>query len=193
MINERFPLMPKATAMWMLENTGLSFKQIANFCKMHELEIRSMADGELYSGIVGINPIELGQLTEEEINKCTKDPSRELQHKENEYFDKTSKAQGRKYRYTPVARRQDKPDAIYWLIKNLLEITDVEIVKLIGTTKNMIMSIRKNEHWNIQNIRARDPVILGLCTQSELDKLINKDAAISKKLDIEQKNKPSNN
>ena len=164
------PLMPKATAVWLIENTTLTFKQIAIFCGMHELEIKGIADGEVAQGIRGMNPLHDGELTQEEIDRCQGDPSAILTlsvKASSQLKDKKNKA-----KYTPIARRQDKPDAILWLVKNYPNVADSKIAKLIGTTKNMIESIRNKEHWNMANMRPRDPVLLGICSQKQLNKLI---------------------
>lgn len=167
------PLMPKATAVWLVENTTLSFEQIAEFCGMHNLEVQGIADDEVASGIVGMNPVTSRQLTREEIERCEADTSAHLKLSTStkEYID-TKRKQKKKGRYTPVARRQDKPDAIAWLLKHGPEVSDVQIVRLIGTTKNTIKSIREKSHWNWGNIQPKDPVLLGLCTQGELDNLL---------------------
>jgi hypothetical protein len=165
------PLMPKATAVWLIDNTSLTFKQIAEFCGMHELEIQSIADGEVAHNISGIDPVHAGQLTLSEIERCTKDPSTSLQISHS--IADALMVQKKKAKYTPVARRQDKPDAIHWLLKNCPNIEDGQIIKLIGTTKSTIDAIRDRTHWNITNIRPRDPVLLGLCTQTELDRLMH--------------------
>lgn len=168
------PLMPKATAVWLVENTSLTFKQIAQFCGMHELEVQGIADGEVATGITGKDPIAAHQLTRDEIERCESDEKAllRLNQAAKEYI--LSKNKNKKGRYTPVARRQDKPDAIAWLIKNLPNINDSQIVKLIGTTKNTIKSIREKTHWNMANIKPKDPVLLGLCSQTELDALAAK-------------------
>jgi len=166
------PLMPKATAVWLVENTTLNFEQIAEFCGMHVLEVQGIADGEVASGIIGRDPITAKLLTREEIERCQKDENLRLHliKRTSDYIE--SKRKKKKGRYTPVARRQDKPDAIAWLLKHCPEIVDAQIVKLIGTTKNTINSIRNKSHWNLANIKPRDPVLLGLCTQTELDSLV---------------------
>lgn len=172
--NKTLPLMPKATAIWLVDNTSLTFKQIANFCGLHELEIQGIADGDVAKGIHGENPIDNGQLTKDEIDRCVKDSNLELRINISEAYEKVVKSQKKTAKYTPVARRQDKPDAIFWLLKNFPGITDAQIGKLIGTTKNTAMSIRDKTHWNMANIRSRDPVLLGICTQRDLDKVIEK-------------------
>lgn len=161
------PLMPKATAVWLVENTALSFEQIAAFCGLHPLEVQGIADGDVSGGIRGVDPIASGQLTMDEIKRCEADPKGKLELKNTAKQYITTKTKGS--RYTPVARRQDKPDAIAWLIKNFPALTDAKIAKLIGTTKNTIQAVRGKSHWNSSNIKPRDPVLLGLCTQTHLD------------------------
>jgi uncharacterized protein len=164
------PLMPKATAVWLVENTALSFEQIAEFCGMHPLEVQGIADGEVSGGIRGLDPIANGQLTMDEIQRCEADPSARLQMLSTAKQYITRKTKGS--RYTPVARRQDKPDAIAWLIKHYPTMTDAQIAKLVGTTKNTIQAVRGKTHWNSSNIKPRDPVLLGLCSQTHLDAAI---------------------
>ncbi len=166
------PLMPKATAVWLIENTTLTFEQIAEFCGMHPLEVQGIADGEVAIGIVGKNPIESGQLTQEIIEKCEQDENARLSLAGNARKYMSRKVKGS--RYTPVARRQDKPDAIAWLIKQYPELTDANIIRLIGTTKSTIEAIRNRSHWNSQNIKPKDPVMLGLCTQIDLEATVEK-------------------
>jgi len=163
------PLMPKATAAWLVENTGLTFKQIGAFCGMHELEIQGIADGEVSSGIMGSDPIFSGQLTRDEITRCEEDENFTLKLAKDakKYIDKKKKA-----RYTPVARRQDKPDGVAWIVKNYPAIPEAKISKLLGTTKDTIAKIKDGSHWNIKEIRPRDPVLLGLCSQTDLNNLI---------------------
>ncbi len=168
------PLMPKATAVWLIENTTLTFKQIADFCEMHELEIKGMADGEVSSGLQGVNPVTLGQLTYEEIERCSADSSARLKISKSAEEYAASNQKKKTAKYTPVARRRDKPDAILWLTRNCPSITDTEIIKLIGTTKKTINSIRSREHWNMKNLRPRDPVLLGICSQTELNNVLDK-------------------
>jgi len=167
--NTQLPLMPKATAVWLIENTALTFKQIADFCGMHELEVKGIADGEVAQGIIGTDPIMNGQLAREEITRCEKDSSA---HLKISYSVADNLLHKKKAKYTPMARRQDKPDAIYWFLKNCPNVEDKNIIKLIGTTKTTIDAIRERSHWNMQNIRPRDPVLLGLCTQTELDRVV---------------------
>lgn len=170
--NKKFPLMPKATAIWLIDNTTLTFKQIADFCGMHELEVKGIADGEVAVGVIADNPITSGQLAKEEIERCCKDPNAKLQLKLSNAYETVSKVKKKGAKYTPIARRQDKPDAIYWLIKNFPEIKDSTIIKLIGTTKSTVDAVRNRTHWNMANIRQRDPVLLGICSQTDLDKVV---------------------
>jgi len=167
------PLMPKATAIWLVENTSLSFKQIANFCGMHELEIKGIADGEVGSGIKGLNPITNNQLTKEEIERCSNDTDLELEIIVNEISTKTEQSK-KKNKYTPLSKRQDRPDAVYWLIRNHPELKDSQIARLVGSTKSTIDAIKNRTHWNMTNIRPQDPIGLGLCRQIELDEAIDK-------------------
>ncbi len=169
------PLMPKATAVWLIDNTSLSFEQIADFCGMHPLEVKGIADEDVAKGIKGIDPIATGQLTREEIEDAEKDPDYRLRIASSKYKLPHIKAK-KTPRYTPVSKRQDKPDAIYWLLRNHPELTDADIMKLIGTTKATIAKIRDRGHWNSPNIKAVDPVTLGLCTQIELDFVVGRAA-----------------
>ena len=167
------PLMPKSTAVWLIENTSLTFEQISKFCKMHLLEIQGIADGEVAVGIQGKNPIVSGELSKEEIIRCEKDPKQELMIIKDE-IPLSSALNKKKSRFTPASRRQVIPDAISWLLKYHPELTDAQIVKLIGTTKNTINSIKNREHWNMQNINPRDPVLLSLCSQITLTEAVSK-------------------
>jgi hypothetical protein len=162
--------MPKATAVWLVENTPLSFDQIAAFTGMHELEVQAIADGEVAVGIVGVNPVAGGQLTQEELDRAIKDPRVRL--KLNKTDIPLPKARSKGARYTPVSKRQDRPDAISWILKHHPELTDAQISRLIGTTKPTILSVRERSHWNAQNIKPQNPVTLGLCTEAELEKLV---------------------
>ena len=166
------PLMRKATAVWLVENTSLTFMQIANFCGLHELEVSGIADGEVASGIRGMDPITSNQLTNEEIKRCELDPNSKLELIVNPATIGETKRRGP--RYTPLSKRQDKPAAIAWLVKFYPEISDSQIIKLVGTTKPTIKAIRERSHWNITNIVPTDPVLLGLCKQVELDTAIEK-------------------
>jgi len=163
------PLMPKATAVWLVDNTTLTFEQIADFCGMHVLEVQAIADGEVASGLVGLDPVANGQIDREDLERCQADPSARLKMRQPR---EVPKPKGRKARYTPVSKRGDKPDAIAWLLRNHPELTDGQIGKLIGTTKNTINAVRDRTHWNSSNIKARDPVLLGLCSQRDLNAAI---------------------
>ena len=167
-----YPLMRKATAVWLLDNTTLTFRQIATFCGLHELEVSGIADGEVAGGIRGIDPIINSQLTADEIKKCEANEELDLQLYKNPAAVGEKKSRGPKY--TPLSKRQDKPAAIAWLVKFHPEITDGQISKLIGTTKNTIKAIRERTHWNINSLTPTDPVILGLCKQIELQKVLDK-------------------
>ena len=167
-----YPLMRKATAVWLLDNTTLTFRQIASFCGLHELEVSGIADGEVAGGIRGIDPIINSQLTADEIKKCEANEELDLQLYKNPAAVGEKKTRGPKY--TPLSKRQDKPAAIAWLVKFHPEITDGHISRLIGTTKNTIKAIRERTHWNINNLTPTDPVILGLCKQTELQKVLDK-------------------
>lgn len=163
------PLMPMATAVWLVDNTALTFSQIAAFCDLHELEVQGIADGTVGTHMVGQDPISSGQLTQEELDRCQADPKARL-----ELTVAAVQAQPRTKgpRYTPVSKRQDKPDAIAWLVRSHPELSDLQISRLVGTTKPTIQAIRERSHWNIQNIRPQDPVGLGLCKQLELDEAV---------------------
>lgn len=169
------PIMAKATAVWLVDNTTLSFKQIADFTGMHELEIQGIADGEVAQGVKGFDPITNNQLTQEEIDKAEKDPLHKLKLKFNAAAVGEEKRRGP--RYTPLSKRQDRPNSILWLVKFHPELSDGQISKLVGTTKPTIQSIRERTHWNIANMQPIDPVALGLCKQSELDAAVQKAAA----------------
>ena len=167
------PLLPKATAVWLVDNTAISFGQIAEFCGMHPLEVQGIADGEVAAGIMGKDPVVSHQLTRKEIERCEQNPKAKVQlQAETEKYINTEKNKKKKSRYTPVARRQDKPDAIAWIIKHCPEAKDTQITKLIGTTKKTIEAIRDKTHWNYANLTPRDPVLLGLCSQRDLDFLL---------------------
>ncbi len=166
------PLMPKATAVWLVDNTGLTFEQIAEFCGMHPLEIQGIADSEVSIGIIGQDPVLAGQLTREEIQRCEQDKKARLKMPASAQQFASKKTKGA--RYTPVARRADKPDAVAWLLKYYPDMSDSQIVKLIGTTKNTIEAVRNRTHWNTPNLRPKDPVLLGLCSQTHLDEAVRK-------------------
>jgi hypothetical protein len=162
------PLMPKATAVWLVENTALSFDQVAEFCKLHPLEVKAIADGDAAQGIKGLDPIQTGQLTREEIEKAAGDPEYRLHLLTPKVrVPETKRKKGP--RYTPVSRRQDRPNAILWLIRNHPELKDSQIMRLVGTTKSTIQGIRDRTHWNAASLSPLDPVTLGLCSQIDLD------------------------
>jgi len=164
--------MPKATAVWLVENTTLTFKQIANFCNLHELEVKGIADGDVAKGIKAYNPILAGQLSREEIDLCSKDPERNLSLTER--AEDVQVKERKKPKYTPLSKRQDRPDAALWLLKNFPQFTDGQISKLVGSTKGTVTLIRKRSYWNFSNLKAKDPVILGLCSQEIFEKALGK-------------------
>ncbi len=169
------PLMAKATAVWLVDNTTISFKQIADFVGMHELEVQGIADGDVAAGVKGFDPIANNQLTQEEIDTAQDNPLHKLSLKFNPAATGEEKRRGP--RYTPLSKRQDRPNSILWLVKFHPELSDGQIAKLVGTTKPTIQSIRERTHWNISNMQPIDPVALGLCKQSELDMIVQKAAA----------------
>ncbi|MEM7300928.1 MAG: cell cycle transcriptional regulator TrcR [Pseudomonadota bacterium] len=160
-------LMPKATAVWLVDNTPLTFEQIAQFCTLHTLEVKSIADGDSAQGIKGLDPIQTGQLTREELDKAIADPNHKLKLSEPKVKVPELKKKGP--RYTPVSKRQDRPNAILWLLRNHPELRNSQIIKLVGTTKTTIEAIRERTHWNSANLQPLDPVTLGICTQIDLD------------------------
>ena len=172
-MNEQLPLMPKATAVWLVDNTTLTFRQIADFCGMHELEVSGIADGEVAVGIKGADPVASGELTAEEIARCEKDSVARLRLQRREV---APPAKRKAPRYTPVSKRQERPAAIAWLVRYHPELEDSQISKLVGTTKPTIQSIRNRTHWNMAHIQPVDPVALGLCKQTELDAAVQKAA-----------------
>ena len=178
------PLMPMATAVWLVENTSLTFKQIANFCKLHEVEIQGIADGEVAKGIVGYNPIISGQLTKDEIKLSSEDESRPLNIIDDEVEVKSVENKVKKY--VPLSKRQDKPDSALWLIKNHSILKDSQIAKLVGITKNSVSSIRNKSYWNYNSLNAKDPVAMGLFAQKELVQAIEK---AQRKIEKEKKDK----
>ena len=186
------PLMPMATAVWLVENTTLTFKQIANFCNLHEVEIQGIADGEVARGIKAYNPIISGQLSREEIELCSKDHNRALKIKGTDVEISNSEKKIKKY--VPLSKRQDKPDSALWLLKNHPILKDSQIAKLIGVTKNSVSSIRNKSYWNYNSLTAKDPVAMGLFTQKELlsaiekaQRRINKEKKDKEKLDLVNK------
>ena len=162
------PLMPKATAVWLVEHTALSFDQVADFCKLHPLEVKAIADGDAAQGIKGLDPIQTGQLSREEIEKAEGEPDYRLKLLDPKVRLPVAKRK-KGPRYTPVSRRQDRPNAILWLVRNHPELKDAQIMRLVGTTKSTIQSIRERTHWNAQTLQPMDPVTLGLCSQIDLD------------------------
>lgn len=164
------PLMPKATAVWLVENTPLTFEQIAEFCGLHELEVQAIADGEVATGMQGLDPVMNGELTQDELARCIADPQARLKSPKPDVPRPKVRSKGA--RYTPVSKRQDRPDAIAWLLKNYPELSDGQVSKLIGTTKATILSVRERSHWNAPNIKPQNPVGLGLCSSADLEKAI---------------------
>ena len=169
------PLMPKATAVWLVDNTSLSFEQIAEFCGLHLLEVKGIADGDVAQGIRGKNPVTAGELTREEIAKGEEDPEYRMKLSVSKVVLPEIKTKKRP-RYTPVSRRQDRPNAVVWLLRNHAELKDSQIIRLVGTTKPTIEAIRERTHWNAPNLTPIDPVTLGLCTQLDLDMEVGKAA-----------------
>tara|TARA_A100001388_G_C28564450_1_gene401170 strand:+ start:58 stop:633 length:576 start_codon:yes stop_codon:yes gene_type:complete len=178
------PLMPMATAVWLVENTSLTFKQIAEFCKLHEVEIQGIADGEVAKGIVGYNPIISGQLSDEEIKLSSENENRPLNIIDEEVEIKNSDNKIKKY--VPLSKRQDKPDSALWLIKNHSLLKDSQIAKLVGVTKNSVTSIRNKSYWNYNSLNAKDPVAMGLFSQKDLLNAIEK---AERRIEKEKKNK----
>ena len=178
------PLMPKATAVWLVENTALSFEQVADFCKLHPLEVKAIADGDAAQGIKGLDPILTGQLTREEIDKGGGGPRATSSRFSTPRSACRRPSRKKGPRYTPVSRRQDRPNAILWLVRNHPELKDSQIMRLVGTTKSTIQAIRERTHWNAQNLQPLDPVTLGLCSQIDLDLEVHR-AAKEKPIDIE--------
>jgi hypothetical protein len=172
---EQKPLMPKATAVWLVDNTSLTFEQIADFCGLHPLEVKGIADEDVAKGIKGQDPVTSGQLTREAIEEAENNHKIHLKMAAPKHKMPVIK-QKKAPRYTPVSKRQDKPDAVYWILRNHSEFTDADIIKLVGTTKATIQKIRERSHWNATNIKAVDPVTLGLCSQLELDLAVSRAA-----------------
>ena len=163
------PLMPKATAVWLIDKTALTFTQIADFCGMHPLEVQAIADGEVAQGINGYDPIANMQLTQAEITRCEADVNARLRKSPTLNPVKT---RSRGARYTPVAKRNDRPDAIAYVLRNFPQLSEAQVIKLLGTTKDTIQKVRERSHWNSANIKPRDPVILGLCSQTDLNAMV---------------------
>lgn len=179
------PLMPKATAIWLIDNTALTFDQIADFCGLHPLEVKAIADGEVAPGMIGMDPIANGQITKQELARCEADPAARLTLLVPDLPQPVQRSKGP--RYTPVTKRGDKPDAIAWLLKTHPELSDAQVTRLIGTTKPTIAAVRDRSHWNTPNIKPRHPVSLGLCTQRELDQAVG---AAARSVPVEQRPAP---
>jgi hypothetical protein len=174
--------MPKATAVWLVDNTSLSFDQVAAFCGLHPLEVQGIADGEVAVGIQGMDPVVSGELTRAEIERCEADHTAQLATAKSSLPQPSKRTKGP--RYTPVAKRQDKPDGIYWLVRHHPELKDSQVARLIGTTKTTIQAVRERTHWNSPNIRPRDPVLLGLCSQVDLNAAVEKARRAAEKAGI---------
>ena len=185
------PFMPKATAVWLVENTNISFKQIADFCNLHELEVKGIADGDVAKGIKAYNPILAGQLTREEIEMASKDSAKVLSLNKKTLDIKFQK---RNTKYIPLSKRQDKPEAVLWLIKTHPQLSDGQIGKLAGSTKNTVSVIRKKNYWNFSNLTAKDPVVSNLCSQTDIENAVDKAnrKALREKKKIERENKKIN-
>ena len=182
------PFMPKATAVWLVENTKISFKQIADFCSLHELEVKGIADGDVAKGIKAYNPILAGQLTREEIEACSKDSSRTIVLNKKILDIKSEK---NKPRYIPLSKRQNRPDAVTWLLKNYPQLSDGQIGKLVGSTKNTVTLIRNKNYWNSSNLSPKDPVVSNLCSQIDIKNAVDKaDRRVARnKKELEKQNK----
>ena len=167
------PFMPKATAVWLVENTKISFKQIADFCALHELEVKGIADGDVAKGIKAYNPILAGQLTREEIESCSQDINRKLTLN-NKNLEINLKSEKKSNRYIPLSKRQDRPEAVLWLTRNFNQLSDSQIVKLVGSTKKTVSAIRNKNYWNSSNLSPKDPVVSNLCTQIDIQNAVDK-------------------
>ena len=185
------PFMPKATAVWLVENTKLSFKQIADFCNLHELEVKGIADGDVAKGIKAYNPILAGQLTREEIEACSKDSNKPILLNKKILDIKSIKSEKKKIRYIPLSKRQNRPDAASWLLKNYSQLSDGQIAKLVGSTKNTISLIRNKNYWNSSNLTPKDPVVSNLCSQIDIQKAVDKAnrRIVRKKKELEKQSK----
>ncbi len=183
------PFMPKATAVWLVENTTLSFKQIANFCNLHELEVKGIADGDVAKGIKAYNPILAGQLTRDEINLCSENYERPLSlSKKNQEIVVSNER--KKSKYTPISKRKDRPAAVLWLVKNFPQLSDGQIAKLVGSTKGTVALIRNRTYWNFSSLSAKDPVILSLCSQLQFEKAVEKaDRRVKREKKLKEKEK----
>ena len=183
------PFMPKATAVWLVENTTLSFKQIANFCNLHELEVKGIADGDVARGIKAYNPILAGQLTRDEINLCSKNHERPLSLSKKKQEVVVS-SERKKSKYTPISKRKDRPDAVLWLVKNFPQLSDGQIAKMVGSTKGTVALIRNRTYWNFSSLSAKDPVILNLCSQLQFEKAVGKaDRRVKREKKLKEKEK----
>ena len=184
------PFMPKATAVWLVENTKISFKQIADFCALHELEVKGIADGDVAKGIKAYNPILAGQLTREEIESCSQDINRKLTLN-NKNLEINLKSEKKSNRYIPLSKRQDRPEAVLWLTRNFNQLSDSQIVKLVGSTKKTVSAIRNKNYWNSSNLSPKDPVVSNLCTQIDIQNAVDKadKKAAKKKKQIEKQKK----
>ena len=182
------PFMPKATAVWLVENTKISFKQIADFCALHELEVKGIADGDVAKGIKAYNPILAGQLTREEIESCSKDVNRPLALNKKILEIKSEKKSNR---YVPLSKRQDRPEAVLWLTKNFPQLSDGQVVKLVGSTKKTVSAIRNKNYWNSSNLSPKGPVVSNLCSQIEIQNAVDKAdrKTARKEKEIEKQNK----
>jgi len=190
MMNDK-PLMPKATAVWLVENTKISFKQIADFCNLHELEVKGIADGDVARGIKAYNPILAGQLTRDEIEASSKDSNRSLMLNKKTL---NISIQKKKTKYIPLSKRQDRPNAALWLIKNYPKLSDGQIAKLVGSTKKTVSLIKSNSYWNSANLSPKDPVVSNLCSQIDIQNSVDKaNRRIARKKKIDKKNKEIEN
>tara|TARA_B100000029_G_scaffold388658_1_gene384891 strand:+ start:1803 stop:2375 length:573 start_codon:yes stop_codon:yes gene_type:complete len=185
------PLMPKATAVWLVENTKISFKQIADFCHLHELEVKGIADGDVAKGIKAYNPILAGQLTRDEIEASSKDTNRPLVlNKKNLDISDVKK----KKKYIPLSKRQDRPNAALWLLKKFPQLSDGQIGKLVGSTKNTVTLIKNNNYWNSSNLSAKDPVVSNLCSQIDIKNALDKaERRVVRQKKLEKKNQEIKN
>tara|TARA_B100000427_G_scaffold317153_1_gene312964 strand:- start:561 stop:1172 length:612 start_codon:yes stop_codon:yes gene_type:complete len=183
------PFMPKATAVWLVENTTLSFKQIANFCNLHELEVKGIADGDVAKGIKAYNPILAGQLTRDEISLCSENHERPLNLSKKKQEVVVSNER-KKSKYTPISKRKDRPDAALWLVKNFPQLKDGQIAKIVGSTKGTVALIRNRTYWNFSSLSAKDPVILSLCSQLQFEKAVEKaDRRVKREKKLKEKEK----
>ena len=184
------PFMPKATAVWLVENTKISFRQIADFCNLHELEVKGIADGDVAKGIKAYNPILAGQLTREEVEACSADSNKSIILNKKKLDIQSER---KEKNYIPLSRRQDRPNAAFWLIKNYPQLSDGQIVKLVGSTKNTVSNIRNKNYWNSSNLSPKDPVVSNLCSQAEIKNAVDKaERKIARKKKEEEKEKKNN-